>query len=209
MNKKIVFDIDGTICSQEKDYKDALPNKRMISLLNKKYEEGYKIILNTARGFETGIDWSDITIAQLEAWGVKYHDLYFGKPAGDLYIDDKAREASTWQPEISCINTINKSWGKEYLLSLTKNYAFKRLEINAGYNISKQYHKYKHETWHIISGSGIAIINNKSYNVKAGNTFIIEPSIIHQIKAITDLVIIEASTIELDDIVRLDKEWIE
>lgn len=58
----LIFDIDGTICSQELDYSQAKPFQEIINKINKKYNEGYKIVLFTARGTETGIDWSEITI---------------------------------------------------------------------------------------------------------------------------------------------------
>jgi dTDP-glucose 4,6-dehydratase len=57
----LIFDIDGTLCTQEKNYADAKPIYSVIDKLNKKYDEGYKIVLFTARGTETGIDWREIT----------------------------------------------------------------------------------------------------------------------------------------------------
>lgn len=90
-NKRFVFDIDGVIAELEKDndYSKSLPNKPMINVINKLYELGNEIILFTARGYVTGIDWCDITKEQLEKWGVHYHELQFGKPNADYYIDDK------------------------------------------------------------------------------------------------------------------------
>ena len=49
----------------------------------------HRIVLFTARGSATGIDWTDVTRRQMQAWGVKHHQLLFGKPAADYYIDDK------------------------------------------------------------------------------------------------------------------------
>ena len=57
----LIFDIDGTVCTHEKDYSQAKPIQEVIEKLNKKFDEGYQIVLFTARGTETGIDWSDIT----------------------------------------------------------------------------------------------------------------------------------------------------
>jgi hypothetical protein len=51
----------------------------------------------TARGSGTGIDWRKKTEEQLEAWGVKYHQLWFGKPSADIYIDDKTINALAWR----------------------------------------------------------------------------------------------------------------
>lgn len=98
--KTYCFDIDGTICSiSEEDYSKAQPYKEIIEKINILFEQGNKIILNTARGFVTKINWEETTKTQLEEWGVKYHELYFNKPAADYYIDDKAKEISDWLKE--------------------------------------------------------------------------------------------------------------
>ena len=204
----LIFDIDGTICSQESDYSQAKPIQEVIDKLNKKYDEGYKIVLFTARGTETGIDWSEVTDEQLERWGVKYHTLWFGKPAGLKYIDDKGISVYQWEPEIDSQAHIDKIWGKEYLLAKTDKYAFKRLEILKGKNISKQLHKQKHETWHIVEGIGTAIIAGRARSVKPGTTIIIPPGMVHQVRADSEkLVIMEASTTELQDIVRFGTDF--
>lgn len=208
--QKYVFDIDGTICTQEQDdYTKAYPIKKMINKINQLYDEGNEIILNTARGYETGIDWSDVTMKQLQLWGVKYHDVFFGKPSADLYVDDKGCHVNDFIDEDSVegLTTVEKNWGKEYLLDISPTYAMKRLSINAGKNISLQYHKKKRETWHIVKGIGIAKINGEEFNVEPGATIILPPETVHQVKAITDLVIIESSTIELDDIVRIRRDF--
>ena len=91
---KLVIDIDGTICTQEKDYTDAKPFVDIIQKFNERYIAGDTIVYFTARGTETGIDWEQVTRDQFKEWGVKSHQLLFGKPSADLYIDDKA-----WRPE--------------------------------------------------------------------------------------------------------------
>ena len=98
--KKIVVDCDGVIAGKEHggDYSKAPPLKYGIEQVNKLHDMGYEIILFTASygerrkgiinlmyeaGFREWTDW-------LEENGVKYHHAYMGKPAGVLYIDDKA-----------------------------------------------------------------------------------------------------------------------
>ena len=90
-NKTFVFDIDGVIAQLQKDLDYALsePNGRMIGIINKLYDYGNKIVLFTARGYVTGKDWSQVTREQMQRWGVKYHELKFGKPNADYYVDDK------------------------------------------------------------------------------------------------------------------------
>jgi len=90
------FDIDGTICSTNCEYKDAIPYQKVIDWINKKYDEGHNIELFTSRGKSSGIDWSDFTKEQIESWGVKHHKLTLGKPAYDIFIDDRAINNEEW-----------------------------------------------------------------------------------------------------------------
>jgi CMP-N-acetylneuraminic acid synthetase len=89
--KTFCFDIDGVIATIAPDnqYDLAKPLFQNIHSINSLYDQGHQIILFTARGSVTGIDWTDLTKRQLQQWGVKYHKLLFGKPAADYYIDDK------------------------------------------------------------------------------------------------------------------------
>ena len=93
-----VFDIDGTICmSSDSDYEKATPILSRIAKVNNIYDSGHTVIFQTARGMgrsRTSPDraielFYELTKKQLEKWGVKYHSLFLGKPAGDFYIDDK------------------------------------------------------------------------------------------------------------------------
>lgn len=95
------IDIDGTICSNtDGAYMSAAPFTDIIAAVNRLYDSGCTVYLQTARGATTGIDWRADTERQLAGWGVKYHALFFGKPTADVYIDDKARTADDWHAEI-------------------------------------------------------------------------------------------------------------
>lgn len=90
--KRFVFDIDGVVDSMpggSTNYSDAIPDKEMIARINRLYDAGNYIIFYTARGYVSGIDWRSVTEKQFEVWGLKYHELIFGKPNADYYIDDK------------------------------------------------------------------------------------------------------------------------
>jgi hypothetical protein len=93
-----VFDIDGTICTTtDGDYTLAEPIQARIDKINVLFEQGHTIIFQTARGMGRSDNsagyanaaFYDLTRQQLLAWGVKFHSLFLGKPAGDVYIDDK------------------------------------------------------------------------------------------------------------------------
>lgn len=86
--KKIVFDIDGTICTesfaQERIF--AHPKQNIIDAINKLYSEGCVIILYTARGW----DQFKLTEYWLKQNGVKYNLLMCGKPIYDYWVDDRS-----------------------------------------------------------------------------------------------------------------------
>lgn len=97
-NISLVFDIDDTICNNNnRDYENAIPIKEVIDKINNLYDKGAKITLYTSRGMVSCNENIDKIIKKnkdvLERWleknNVKYHKLIFGKPLGDLYVDDK------------------------------------------------------------------------------------------------------------------------
>lgn len=98
--KTICFDIDNVICktSTERVYSKSIPIKKNIKVINDAYNRGFKIILYTARymgRYKGNLKKitkyiKPLTLKQLKNWGVKYHEIYFGKPTFDLFIDDKS-----------------------------------------------------------------------------------------------------------------------
>jgi hypothetical protein len=89
--KTYIVDIDNTICiSSNSDYANSQPIYERIAKINKLYDDGNTIIYWTARGGNSGIDWTDKTHSQLAAWGCKYNEIRMNKPVYDLWIDDKA-----------------------------------------------------------------------------------------------------------------------
>jgi len=95
--KTYCFDIDGTICTNtDGAYESALPMVERIERVNELFDQGHTIVLFTARGSTTKINWSELTKKQMVEWGVKYHDLLFGKPYADVFIDDKAVNDKDW-----------------------------------------------------------------------------------------------------------------
>tara|TARA_A100001035_G_C27785932_1_gene504335 strand:+ start:1879 stop:2904 length:1026 start_codon:yes stop_codon:yes gene_type:complete len=87
---EVCFDIDGVLFSRNRNYSEAIPNFETITFLKKIYSLGHKIVLHTARGSKTGIDWQEITKEQLRKYSVPYHEIIFGKPGSDFYVDDRS-----------------------------------------------------------------------------------------------------------------------
>ena len=103
------FDLDGTICDtpmrpsdNKPGYLEATPFPFMVEQVNRLFDEGHKIIIMTARGRGSGIDWTELTLEQLDRWGVKYHELepMFHKPTADLFIDDKGINSEEWKKTV-------------------------------------------------------------------------------------------------------------
>lgn len=94
----IYIDIDDTICTSpdKPDYTISYPISNNIAKANKLFDEGHTIVYWTARGTVTGKDWRNITEQQFKDWGVKYHEIKFGKPNYDLFIDDKNINTKDW-----------------------------------------------------------------------------------------------------------------
>lgn len=89
---KYIIDIDGTICNNTNgDYANAQPFTERIAHFNQLYDQGHELHYWTARGGNTGRDWSALTAQQLKAWGVKHTSAKTGKPPYDYWIDDKAQ----------------------------------------------------------------------------------------------------------------------
>lgn len=89
--KTYMVDIDNTICiSNGSDYANSQPLADRIARINELYDQGNKVIYWTARGGNSGIDWTDKTHSQLAAWGCKYDEIRMGKPVYDIWVDDKA-----------------------------------------------------------------------------------------------------------------------
>ena len=99
------FDLDETICNTPSNpdghgrrYAESTPIPFMVETVNRLYDEGNYIIIMTARGRGSGVDWTDTTKKMLSEWGVKYNELepMFHKPNADIFIDDKGVNAEDW-----------------------------------------------------------------------------------------------------------------
>jgi len=99
MKKILCFDIDNVICvTKNKKYKEAIPIKKSIKIINYLYKKNFFIKIYTGRGMQkfngnlarVKKEYSRLTKLQLKSWGVKYHQLVLGKTAYDIFIDDKA-----------------------------------------------------------------------------------------------------------------------
>ena len=108
--------------------------------------------------------------------------------------------------------TVDKPWGHELIWAHTERYVGKILHINAGHALSLQYHRKKDETIYVLRGrmrfehyrEGAA---PETTELAAGDAFHITPGLRHRMVAVEDCDVLEASTPELDDVVRLEDRY--
>jgi mannose-6-phosphate isomerase len=103
---------------------------------------------------------------------------------------------------------VPKPWGSELWYAHTDRYAGKILQVNAGQRLSVQYHREKDETSYLLSGrarisQGPSAEQMHEREVKPGDAWRNMPNMVHTIEALEDSVVLEVSTPELDDVVRL------
>ena len=109
------------------------------------------------------------------------------------------------------LKIVEKPWGHETIWAHTSRYVGKVLHIKAGHALSVQYHNRKDETVHLLSGELLYRVQSgntlEDMHLKTGESFRITPGTIHQMEAITDCDVLEVSTPELDDVVRLSDRY--
>lgn len=109
------------------------------------------------------------------------------------------------------MQTVYKPWGKEIWLELNEFYCYKRIYINAGSQTSYHYHEVKTETNFIVSGKAEVWLENDEGIVEKtimeeGESFTVLPPRKHRVVAITDTILQEVSTPEVDDVIRLEDD---
>ena len=107
---------------------------------------------------------------------------------------------------------IEKPWGEEQWVVHNEHYALKIIKVKAGHRTSLQYHNVKHETNYIDSGSVKATVesNNGELEVRVfgpGSVIDVSPGRKHRIEALEDTRMIEVSTPQLDDLVRVEDDY--
>jgi mannose-6-phosphate isomerase len=107
---------------------------------------------------------------------------------------------------------VPKPWGHETIWAQSDRYVGKILHINAGQELSVQFHKKKDETVYLLSGEIVYRVRSDSdvledVELKVGESFRITPGTVHQMVALTDCDVLEVSTPEVDDIVRLSDKY--
>jgi len=106
------------------------------------------------------------------------------------------------------VRRVDKPWGHELIWAETARYVGKVLHIRAGQRLSRQYHRVKEETLMVQRGEMDLEIGTadalETRRLAAGDVFHVLPGTIHRMIAVSDVDVVEVSTPELDDVVRLE-----
>jgi len=109
------------------------------------------------------------------------------------------------------VERVDKPWGHELRFARTDRYAGKVLFIRAGQQLSLQYHERKHESLFVQQGRMELVLgrgpDRRIERVEAGAAWTIPPGTVHRFRAVTDCLLFEVSTPELEDVVRLEDDY--
>jgi len=108
---------------------------------------------------------------------------------------------------------VEKPWGWELIWAHADDYVGKLLFVRAGHALSLQFHRVKDESWYVQEGRAELEIGHpgdampNSEVVGPGAAFRLPPGTVHRVRALEDTLIVEVSTPELDDVVRLADDY--
>ena len=109
------------------------------------------------------------------------------------------------------MDRVDKPWGYELRFVRTDRYAGKVLFVKAGSQLSLQYHERKDEAFFVQEGSLELVLGKGAeqqvVRLSAGDSRRIVPGTVHRFRAVTDVLLFEVSTPELEDVVRLEDDY--
>ncbi|MCW2667895.1 MAG: Cupin 2 conserved barrel domain protein [Frankiales bacterium] len=114
---------------------------------------------------------------------------------------------------VSAVRRVDKPWGHEELFALVDGkFCGKAIHVNAGHALSLQYHERKEETISVQSGRlhvevGRSEHDLEEFDLEPGESIHLRPGTRHRVTALVDTVMLEASTTELEDVVRLEDRY--
>lgn len=129
---------------------------------------------------------------------------------GDLYSSPNVNTLDRWAFDR---RKVDKPWGWELIWAHADSYVGKILFVRAGHSLSLQFHREKDESWYVQSGRaevevgavGEAVLSKEVLGIGAALRF--RPGTVHRVTALEDTTILEVSTPQLDDVVRLEDKY--
>ena len=128
-------------------------------------------------------------------------------------MDVDSRNLSTLDRWSVDVRKVEKPWGHELVWALTDVYCGKVLFVKSGHSLSLQFHREKDESWLVHSGRAKLELGAAGETplheevISAGAAFHFAPGTVHRVTALEDTTIVEVSTPQLDDVVRLEDAY--
>ncbi len=105
------------------------------------------------------------------------------------------------------VQIIPKPWGKEIWFANQPEFVGKILHINKGHRYSLQYHEKKIETQYVLKGRVKFTLDDKEVILEPGDKLDVHPGVVHRAEALEDVEIVEVSTNDLDDVVKIEDDY--
>lgn len=106
---------------------------------------------------------------------------------------------------------VEKPWGYELWWAHNERYVGKLLHIKAGAQLSLQYHERKDETIHLFRGQMVLVLGDGKalvdHAMREGESYRVRPGTVHRMRAVTDCDVLEVSTPEVEDVVRVQDDY--
>ena len=198
--------------------------RKYVTLPNNSFDKQYLEKENNICLIETDSNWNDLGTWEIMSKKISKPDQYNTNIINfeDKEIKNKGIKDSIIVNAPNGLLLLNKhtdklywkNWGYYKVLNYYKNkdreIKIKILSIERGNNISYQYHKFRNEEWFVISGNGIAILENQIFDINFGDKISILKNQLHSIRAKSNLCILEVQYGRLtdeNDIVRIENDW--
>ena len=110
------------------------------------------------------------------------------------------------------VTRVQKPWGYELIFARTDRYVGKILHINQGESLSLQYHEVKDESWLVQEGRAQLELGDvggelETFEIGPGDAYRFRPRTVHRVTALEDTLVVEVSTPQLTDVVRLEDRY--
>ncbi|MFH1054625.1 MAG: cupin domain-containing protein [Candidatus Altiarchaeota archaeon] len=109
--------------------------------------------------------------------------------------------------DLNRVRVVEKPWGREVHFALEGEYVGKLLEVKRGCRLSLQYHEKKKETMYVLSGRVKLTLGSEEKILPEGSSVTIKPGVRHRVEALENARIVEVSTTELEDVIRVEDDY--